>query len=85
MSNLNTLREYTEALQQYCRLVDEKLTGQNRSEFLLARKEIDFDYILAKLQPLLSELTEGAERVFRIVMDLKDLSDLMNRSYMMVL
>lgn len=72
MGNLNTMKEYMDSLQQYCRLVDERLAGQAHPELQQAKKELDLDYILNDLEPILAESTEGAERVRRIVLDLKD-------------
>ena len=72
MGNLNTLKEYVTSLQKYCRVVDEVLPESSRSTLQEFRKQLDLDYILDDLQPLLTESTEGAERVRRIVLDLKD-------------
>lgn len=72
MGNLNTLKEYTTSLQNYCRVVDEVLPENSRTTLQEFRKKLDLDYILDDLQPLLTESTEGAERVRRIVLDLKD-------------
>ena len=73
MANLKTLTEYTEALQDYCQLLEEQLAGQGGGANLQdARNKLDIDYILGDLGPLLAESTEGAERVRRIVLDLKD-------------
>lgn len=72
MGNLNTLKDYVSSLQKYCQIVDQNLTDSNRSLLQQARKQLDLDYILEDLQPLLAESTEGAERVRRIVLDLKD-------------
>lgn len=72
MSNLNTLKEYTASLQKYLYVFDE--SGQLSTDQVVqdARKQLDIDYILTDIQPLLTESVEGAERVRRIVLDLKD-------------
>jgi len=72
MANLNTLKEYSDSLEKYFLLVDESLPDSRHPAFQEAKKQLDLDYIRADLQPLLAESTEGAERVRRIVMDLKD-------------
>ena len=70
--NLNTMQEYATALQGYCRLVDQHLSEEASAALSAYRKQCDLDYILDDLQPLLNESVEGAERVRRIVLDLKD-------------
>lgn len=72
MGNLNTLKQYADSLQQYCRIVEMTVPEEYRSVLQKARKKLDLDYILDDLGPLLAESTEGAERVRRIVLDLKD-------------
>ena len=74
MSNLTTLQGYVGSLQKYFQLVheNEDSAGNTQSNLCDARKKLDLDYILDDLQPLLAESVEGAERVRRIVLDLKD-------------
>ncbi len=72
MSNLNTLKQYASSLQQYFRFIEETVPDSSRPELQEARKQLDLDYILDDLEPLLAESAEGAERVRRIVLDLKD-------------
>jgi PAS domain S-box-containing protein len=72
MGNLNTMRSYAASLVSYCRLVDGQLSADIRSALHASREQCDLDYILSDLQPLLNESLEGAERVRRIVLDLKD-------------
>lgn len=74
MSNLTTLQKYSTSLQKYFQLIHERAnsTGHEFSGLSAIRKELDLDYILADLEPLLAESVEGAERVRRIVLDLKD-------------
>ncbi|NJD38282.1 MAG: response regulator [Geobacter sp.] len=71
MSNLNSLREYSEALGQYCALLDTTLADGHREELRQLRTRLDIDFILRDLPSLLAESIEGAERVRRIVHDLK--------------
>lgn len=75
MSNLNTLKEYTVSLQEYCRLTDsmaENLLPDGQLAVLQqARRRLDLDYIMSDLPSLLDESVEGADRVRRIVLDLK--------------
>jgi two-component system NtrC family sensor kinase len=72
MGNLSTLKQYAGSLQKYCRIVEETVPDSSRPALQEARKQLDLDYILDDLTPLLAESTEGAERVRRIVLDLKD-------------
>jgi signal transduction histidine kinase len=72
MGNLSTLKQYAGSLQKYCQLVENNVPDSIRPALQEARKQLDLDYILDDLTPLLAESTEGAERVRRIVMDLKD-------------
>ena len=72
MSNLSTLRGYTEALVQYHRYLAAKQaadTPDPQQQQLL--QELDIPYILEDMQPLVTESLEGAERVKQIVLDLK--------------
>jgi two-component system, NtrC family, sensor kinase len=76
MSNLETLKGYLEPLQQYISFT-ESLCRQHSSydeERLLQEvaNRLDIPFILQDLQPLITESSEGAERVKRIVFDLKD-------------
>jgi PAS domain S-box-containing protein len=72
MSNLNTLKEYSVSLKKYCETVDASLGVTTHPDLLEAKKRFDLAYILEDIQPLLAESLEGAERVRRIVLDLKD-------------
>lgn len=74
MSNLSTLKEYGDALTSYHRALDEQQqrgTGESSGCQELAQK-LDIPYILEDMEPLIVESLEGAERVKRIVQDLKD-------------
>ena len=75
-SNLNAFRHSIRSLQTYMNAVED-LVAANLSEEMLAqlqkvRKTYHVDYILEDLQPMLDESIEGADRVRRIVLDLKD-------------
>jgi PAS domain S-box-containing protein len=72
MGNLNTMKQYVSSLQAFCQLVEETVPDSSRTVLQEARKQLDLDYVLDDLGPLLAESTEGAERVRRIVLDLKD-------------
>lgn len=72
MANLNTLKEYCRALKSFCLIMNEHLSENSRTVLQETRKQLDVDYILDDLTALLDESTEGAERVRRIVLDLKD-------------
>ncbi|QOX78585.1 PAS domain-containing protein [Trichlorobacter lovleyi] len=74
MSNLSTLREYSAILIRYHRFLEQQqMTGAGSSaEQQAILKELDIAYILEDMQPLVDESLEGAERVKRIVQDLKN-------------
>lgn len=74
MSNLSTLKEYGTALTSYHRALEEQQqngTGEAPGLQQLAQ-DLDIPYILENMQPLIGESLEGADRVKRIVQDLKD-------------
>lgn len=76
ISNLRSMRRYLSDLSRYCLLSKEFVSeskGVSTAQDLEAlQQEIDLDYILSDLEPLLSESLEGAERVRTIVQDLKN-------------
>ena len=76
MSNLNSLNKYVESLQEYYSLVERSAAGSlavpDRDALAAVRKKYKIDYISNDLKPLIEESIEGAERVRRIVLDLKD-------------
>ncbi len=75
MGNLNCLKGYADALNRYSLAVDDTLTSLSDSErthLAELRSDLDIDYILDDLPSLLAESTDGAERIKRIVLDLKD-------------
>ncbi len=75
-SNLSMLKRYSVAMKQYFAVVDEVvvsgLSGREQELLLASRKKLDLDFIMDDLQTLLAESTDGAERIKRIVLDLKD-------------
>ena len=86
MSNLNSLRKYTEKLLAFIGSQDKAIReitgpGAQRRQALLEglaaeRKSLKIDYIAADALDLLEESLEGTERVKRIVQNLKSFSRL---------
>jgi PAS domain S-box-containing protein len=74
-SNLNTLGKYIDKFDRYLATVDELLrqTGDDEAQQQVAvlRKELKLDYVQRDIHALLEESVEGAERVMKIVQDLK--------------
>jgi len=76
-SNLSSLQRY---LQSLIRLLDAyearepHLPDAERQELAALRKEVDADYLREDLASLLSESTDGLDRIKRIVQDMKDFS-----------
>ena len=84
ISNFGTLQEYVQDLssliQSYIAL-EEQLNGGDadqtralRDEIARQKQEIDLQYVLEDLNNLIAESREGAERVRKIVQDLKEFS-----------
>jgi len=78
LSNLTTLKKYAQRFlllaDGYCRLTDCG-TGDDRPDGNLW-KEMKMDYVCEDIVPLISQSIDGAERVMRIVADLKGFSHL---------
>ena len=84
ISNLNSLRKYTTRLHEYLGVQSEAIEGLSQhgngaSEPVLAqvadaRRSLKIDYILDDSESLLTESLQGADRVKRIVQDLKSFS-----------
>jgi|GEM_PF-908207 len=81
MSNLNSLGKYVVRISEFIGIQSEALEaalpGNNGSEALLARaadtrRSLKIDYLLEDSQSLIRESLDGAERVKRIVQDLKN-------------
>lgn len=70
MSNLSTLKEYSRALVQYHGSMDKKRSAAG-SDLLQLQQELDIPFILDDMPSLVAESLEGAERVKKIVEDLK--------------
>ncbi len=76
MSNLGTLKGYVENIEQYTSLLQRLIARDSTQETQHlsgeASQKLDIEYILKDIRDLISESTEGAERVKQIVIDLKD-------------
>jgi signal transduction histidine kinase len=86
-SNLNTLKEYSkdtrpliERYRSFLSVLKESLAAKKNQTNIIEEiehitkfgKEIDIDYILEDIPDLINESMEGAERIRKIVIDLKD-------------
>lgn len=74
MSNLGTLQKYAEKFKEFIRLQSEiiaALPSESRSGIDQQRKNLKIDYIADDLRSLVKESLEGAERIKKIVQDLK--------------
>jgi signal transduction histidine kinase len=78
LSNLHTLKKYTERFllvsDGYCRLTNCKSPADEPENRLW--REMKMDYVREDALPLIRQSIEGAERVMRIVADLKGFSHL---------
>jgi len=86
-SNINSLEEYAGELIRYVTLQRDLIGGAHRAGLLTGDNEArlleelqrldenaDIDFILKDIPPLLSESIDGAERIRKIIQDLKDFS-----------
>ncbi len=77
-SNLNSLGRYQEKLASYQNQLEDWLKQQDNPELLAQmqaeRKRLKIDYLLEDIRDLLTESTDGAERVREIVQNLKSFS-----------
>jgi len=77
-SNLGTLCKYIDKFERYLTTVDTLLQQNGDAETLqqvvALRKELKLDYVQRDIHALLQESIEGAERVMKIVQDLKTFS-----------
>lgn len=75
-SNLSTLHDYMETLNRFYllfhALLEKNSSGEEQRMLMEATRDQDIMFILKDIAPLITESTEGAERVKRIVLDLKD-------------
>ena len=82
MSNINTLKRYLEKISEYLTVQTatvERCSKQCGNTDILKeiaekRKELKIDYITEDLNNLINESLEGADRVKKIVQDLKNFS-----------
>lgn len=78
LSNLRSLGKYVERLSEYIHAQEEALrseaTPEKRAELEELRTRIKFDYICKDIGELIEESLAGAERVKKIVQDLKTFS-----------
>ncbi|MBV5341714.1 MAG: HAMP domain-containing protein [Deltaproteobacteria bacterium] len=76
MSNLRTLKNYADVEQQYLSALEETIKeccpDAEHKQLEELRQRLDLFFILEDIPPLIAESLEGAERVKRIVLDLKD-------------
>ena len=76
MSNLGTLQSYAESEKQYLTALEKVAQACCSEQELVSLEELhrklDLPFILEDIPPLIAESLEGAERVKRIVLDLKD-------------
>ncbi len=79
-SNLRSLDRYVNRLTEFINVVDETLhefdENMDKDQVENAKKRLKIEYVLEDSIQLISESLEGAERVRRIVQDLKDFSHL---------
>ena len=75
-SNLGTLEKYVEKFDRYIGFLEQDLQrcGSDLQEAAALRKSLKLDYVQRDIRQLLAESIEGAERVMRIVQDLKSFS-----------
>ena len=74
-SNLNSLKKYMTRIPEFITIQSDALgNGNSREEVAEKRKALKIDYLLEDTQSLIKESLEGADRVKRIVCDLKNFS-----------
>jgi two-component system NtrC family sensor kinase len=88
-SNLGALGKYTERLKTYSAAVDEVLAAPTmpaelREQLAASRKSLKVDFMLEDIPSLLAESSNGAERVRKIVQDLKGFSRIDAAEYAIV-
>lgn len=74
-SNLGTLEKYVDKFDRYIATleaaVEQSASPQQQQELTELRKTLKLEYVLKDIRQLLAESEEGAERVMKIVKDLK--------------
>ena len=77
MSNLGSLQKFVEKLTEFLRIEGDAVTGlppERIAEVLQQRKVLKVDYILDDIHGLIRESLDGADRIKKIVQDLKSFS-----------
>ena len=86
-SNLGTLGKYTDKLSEFINIQSRALESiddvQKAEELREARKRLKIDYILEDIRELIKESLDGADRVKKIVQDLKSFSRVDEAEYKM--
>ncbi len=70
-SNLATLSKYSDRLSEFIDIQDRAIGGDDTVELDKERKRLKVDHITGDLKDLIAESVDGAERIRKIVMDLK--------------
>ena len=88
-SNLGALGKYTERFTSFAAAVDEELTASDvtpelRERLLATKNKLKIDFMLEDIPSLLAETLNGAERVKKIVQDLKSFSRIDSAEYAVV-
>jgi two-component system, NtrC family, sensor kinase len=89
ISNINTLLKYTDRIWEYVDLLKHEMDGQGSGHCIEdslklveeKKKSLKIDYIREDVNNLITESLEGAERVKKIVQDLKSFSRLDESEY----
>ncbi|TAN42291.1 MAG: response regulator [Nitrospirae bacterium] len=74
MSNLGSLQKYVEKLTEFMMFQSEAVSPDKAEAVAKKRKEFKLDFISEDIHNLIKESIEGAERIKRIVQDLKSFS-----------
>ena len=84
-SNLVTLKGYVGNLERFCRtcleMSESRFTAEERGRLEAMVGNLDIRYLLDDIIPLIEESAEGADRVKRIVLDLKDFARIDENMY----
>ncbi|HAK89512.1 MAG TPA: hypothetical protein DCP24_10720 [Nitrospiraceae bacterium] len=74
ISNLGTLGKYVDRLKEFMHIQSAFITSEQSKELEESRKRLKIDYIIEDTNQLLKESLDGAERVKKIVQNLKSFS-----------